>query len=113
MPHEAFRIRRGRPAGDGARGAGSARAAAGGTSRPVAVLAYWAKDDEVPCPFASDSGGVLGKTHGAHNPKLGLDNRNLFVVGPDGKIAYVKAPFKEIAPQAYKDLAGAIDRITP
>ena len=31
MPHEAFRIRRGRPAGDGARGAGSARAAAGGT----------------------------------------------------------------------------------
>src|SRR6266513_2749897 len=127
MPHEAFRIRRGRPAGDGARGAGSARAAAGG-ARPRAgggrnrarlhppgsdALASWAKDDEFPFLFASDSGGVLGKTYGAHNPKFGLDNRNLFVVGPDGKIAYKMAPFREIDPQSYKDLAGAIDRITP
>jgi len=35
------------------------------------------------------------------------------VVGPDGKIAYTMAPFREIDPQSYKDLAGAIDRITP
>ena len=61
---------------------------------PVDALASWAKDDEFPFLFASDSGGVLGKTYGAHNPKFGLDNRNLFVVGPDGKIAYVMAPFK-------------------
>src|SRR2546422_4212369 len=52
---------------------------------PVDALASWAKDDEFPFLFASDSGGVLGKTYGAHNPKFGLDNRNLFVVGPDGK----------------------------
>src|SRR5882762_6392377 len=62
---------------------------------------------------ASDSGGAIGKTYGAHNPKFGLDNRNLFVVGPDGKIAYRMTPFREIDPQAYKDLAGAIDRVTP
>ena len=80
---------------------------------PVDVLASWAKDDEFPFLFASDSGGVLGKTYGAHNPKFGLDNRNLFVVGPDGKIAYAMAPFREIDPQSYKDLAAAIDRITP
>src|SRR6266576_198742 len=80
---------------------------------PIDALASWAKDDEFPFLFASDSGGVLGKTYGAHNPRFGLDNRNLFVVGPDGKIAYVMAPFKEIDPQSYKDLAGAIDRITP
>jgi len=54
---------------------------------PVEALASWAKD--------------------------GLDNRNLFVVGPDGKIAYAMAPFREIDPQSYKDLAAAIDRITP
>src|SRR6266576_548871 len=70
---------------------------------PVDALASWAKDDEFPFLFASDSGGVLGKTYGAHNPKFGLDNLNL----------YVMAPFKEIDPQSYKDLAGAIDRITP
>src|SRR5881227_3136336 len=63
--------------------------------------------------FASDSGGVIGKTYGANNPKFGLDNRNLFVVGPDGRIAYKMAPFREIDPQSYKDLAAAIDRITP
>ncbi len=49
---------------------------------PVDALASWAKDDEFPFLFASDSGGVLGKTY-------------------------------EIDPQSYKDLAGAIDRITP
>src|SRR5256712_4147254 len=51
------------------------------------TLAAWARDDQFPYLFASDSGGVIGKTYGAHNPKFGLDNRNLFVVGPDGKIA--------------------------
>jgi len=77
------------------------------------TLAAWARDDEFPYLFASDSGGVIGKTYGAHNPKFGLDNRNLFVVGPDGKIAHVMAPFREIDPEAYKELAGAIDRVTP
>src|SRR5438105_3967723 len=74
------------------------------------TLAAWARDDEFPYLFASDSGGVIGKTYGAHNPKFGLDNRNLFVVGPDGKIAHVMAPFREIDPEAYKELAGAIYR---
>ena len=77
------------------------------------TLAAWARDDEFPYLFASDSGSVIGKTYGAHNPKYGLDNRNLFVVGPDGKIAHVMAPFREIDPEAYKELAGAIDRVTP
>ena len=77
------------------------------------TLAAWARDDEFPYLFASDSGSVIGKTYGAHNPKYGLDNRNLFVVGPDGKIAHVMAPFREIDPQAYKELGGAIDRVTP
>ena len=35
------------------------------------------------------------------------------MVGPDGKIAHVMAPFREIDPQSYKELAAAIDRITP
>ena len=79
---------------------------------PAETLAAWARDDEFPYLFASDSGGVIGKTYGAHNPKFGLDTRILFVVGPDGKIAYKMAPFREIDPQSYKDLAAAIDRIT-
>src|SRR5205814_5121410 len=40
------------------------------------TLAAWARDDEFPYLFASDSGSVIGKTYGAHNPKYGLDNRS-------------------------------------
>src|SRR5205809_7781824 len=80
---------------------------------PVDALAAWAKDDEFPFLLASDSGGVLGTAYRAHNPKFGLDNRDLLVVGPDGRIAYVIAPLKEIDPQSYTDVAGASGRITP
>jgi len=80
---------------------------------PADVLAAWARDDEFPFLFASDSGGAVGKLYGAHNPKYGLDVRNLFVVGPDGKIAHRMVPFREIDPQSYKELGAAIDRTAP
>src|SRR2546429_543658 len=63
------------------------------------TLAAWARDDEFPYLFASDSGSVIGKTYGAHNAKYGLDNRNLFVVGPDGKIAHVMPPCRVCSPR--------------
>src|SRR5256885_4673884 len=77
------------------------------------TLAAWAHDDEFQYLFASDTGSVIGKTYGAINPKYGLDNRNLFVVGPDGKIAYRATPFREIDPTSYKELGAAIDRLAP
>jgi peroxiredoxin len=80
---------------------------------PADTLAAWARDDEFPFLFASDSGSVFGKRYGAFNPKYGLDVRNLYVVGPDGKIAHVMAPFREIDPQSYKELGAAIDKVTP
>ena len=80
---------------------------------PVDALASWARDDEFPFLFASDTGGVVGKMYGAHVAQRGLDNRNLFVVGPDGKIAHRMVPFREIDPQSYKELGAAIDKIAP
>ncbi|HZI21141.1 MAG TPA: redoxin domain-containing protein [Gemmatimonadales bacterium] len=80
---------------------------------PVDTLAAWAHDDEFQYLFASDTSGVVGNTYGARNPKYGLDNRNLFVVGPDGKIVYRATPFREIDPQSYKELGAAIDRVAP
>src|SRR5256714_15007110 len=77
------------------------------------TLAAWARDDEFPYLFASDSGSVIGKTYGAINTKYGLDNRNLFVVGPDGKIAHAMAPFPETGRQSYKKMGRATDRVTP
>ena len=77
------------------------------------TLAAWAHDDEFQYLFASDTGSVIGKTYGAINPKYGLDNRNLFVVGPDGKIAYRATPFREIDPTSYKELGASIDNVAP
>ena len=80
---------------------------------PVDTLAAWARDDEFQYLFASDTGGAVGTAYGARNPKYGLNNRNLFVVGPDGKIAYRATPFREIDPTSYKELGAAIDKLAP
>jgi thioredoxin-dependent peroxiredoxin len=75
---------------------------------PDTTLAAWAHERGYPFHLLSDSGGVVGRQYGAWNAKYGLDNRSLFVVGPDGKIAYVAAPFREIDPSAYTELGDAI-----
>jgi len=63
--------------------------------------------------FASDSGSVVGKMYGAYDAQNKVDNRSLFVVGPDGRIAYVTKPFKVLSPASYTDLAAAIDKASP
>ena len=75
---------------------------------PDTALASWARDSEYPFLFASDSATVVGRQYGALAEDPGLTNRNLFVVGPDGRIAYRAIPFREIDPSAYKELAAAI-----
>ena len=73
----------------------------------------WARDAEFPFLFASDTGSAVGKTYGAYIGKYKLDSRTLFIVGPDGKIAWQAAPFREIDPTAYTELSAAIDSVIP
>jgi peroxiredoxin Q/BCP len=75
---------------------------------PDTALASWARDSEYPFLFASDSGTAVARRYGALASKPGLTNRNLFVVGPDGRISYRAVPFREIDPSAYKELEAAI-----
>jgi peroxiredoxin len=77
---------------------------------PADELASWAHDDEFPFLMASDTGAVVGRQYGAYLPRYNVDNRTLYVVGPDGKIAWRAAPFREIDPTAYVELGAAIDR---
>lgn len=79
---------------------------------PVEELAAWARDDQFQFLMASDSGAEVGKMYGAL-AREGLTNRNLFVVGPDGKIAYRAVPFREVDPTAYTELGEAVDRLAP
>jgi peroxiredoxin Q/BCP len=77
------------------------------------TLASWARDEDFPVLFASDPGGKVGQSYAAYDAKNKLDNRSLFVVGPDGRIAYVTKPFKVLTPSAYTELAAVVDSLAP
>jgi len=79
----------------------------------VEDLAAWARDDQFQFLMASDPGAEIGKLYGALASRPGMTNRNLFVVGPDGKIAYRATPFREVDPAAYTELEEAIDKLAP
>jgi len=80
-----------------------------------AAQASWARDAEMPFLFASDSEAVVGREYGAFlkRPNGIVDNRTLYVVGPDGRIAYRAAPFREVDPTSYTDLGAVIARLVP
>ena len=76
---------------------------------PDTTLASWARDREYPFLFASDSALAVARQYGALASEApGLTNRNLFVVGRDGKIAYRAIPFQETDASAYKKLGVAV-----
>jgi thioredoxin-dependent peroxiredoxin len=77
------------------------------------ALASWARDAQYPFVFASDTGSAVGRAYGAFHAQYKVDNRNLFVVGPDGRIAYRATPFREIDPTAYTELQGAVEKLLP
>jgi peroxiredoxin len=81
---------------------------------PIDELTAWARDDEFPFLVASDEGAVAGELYGAFVERgdTRMTNRSLFVIGPDGRIAHVMSPFREIDPTAYTELAEAVERVT-
>ena len=79
---------------------------------PIEEHASWAKDDQFPFMMASDAKLEVGKAYGAFDTRRPtMTNRNLFVVGPDGRIAYRAVPFREIDPTAYTELGEALAKL--
>jgi peroxiredoxin len=78
---------------------------------PDTMLAAWAKEKGHPFRFLSDSTGAVGRRYGAYNFEYRLDDRTLFVIGPDGRIVHVQAPFRELDPTAYRRLEAVVDSI--
>ena len=60
-----------------------------------------------------DPSFAVARKYGALAERASLTNRNLFVVGPDGRIAYRATPFREVDPTAYTELGAAIDKLVP
>ena len=77
------------------------------------TLASWARDEDFPVLFASDPGGKVGQAYAAYDAKSKMDNRSLFVIRPDGRIAYATKQFKVLMPSAYTDLAAVVDSLAP
>ncbi len=75
----------------------------------------WARDDQFQFLFGSDQGSQVGRQYGAFIERENgtLDNRSLFIINEEGRIEYVAAPFREIDPVAYEELAEALDEIVP
>jgi peroxiredoxin len=73
--------------------------------------ADWAREANFPMTFASDAKGDVGKLYGAYNEKANVENRLLYVIGPDGKIAYTNKPFKPMVADSYADLGAAVKKI--
>lgn len=75
------------------------------------TLAAWAHELDTPVLFASDPGQVVGKLYGSTRGTL--DNRNLFVIDPTGRIVKRMLPFNELAQPAYDELAAAVKQALP
>src|SRR5690606_26208079 len=79
---------------------------------PLDVLASWARDDQFPFLMASDADNAVARAYGGI-PEGRSSARNLFVIGPDGRIAYRAVPFREIDPTSYSELGEAIRALLP
>jgi len=77
------------------------------------TLASWAREQDFPMLFASDVGSRVGSLYESVDLKRNFDTRSLFVIGADGKIAYVTRPFRALVQGAYTELGAAIDRLAP
>lgn len=77
------------------------------------ALASWARDDQFQFLMASDTDAKVGRLYGALSSRPNTTNRNLFVVGPDGRIAYRAVPFREVDPTAYTELGEAVKKTLP
>ena len=78
---------------------------------PDTALASWARDLQTPVLFASDVGQVVGRKYGS--VRGGVDNRNLFVIDPGGRIAHRMIPFNELAQASYDELEAAVKKTLP
>ncbi|MDX2193726.1 MAG: redoxin domain-containing protein [Gemmatimonadales bacterium] len=66
-----------------------------------AELASWAKDAKLPFLMGQDEGGKAGKAYGGVG-------RSVFVIAPDGTLAWMERRFREVDPTAYTALAAAV-----
>ena len=75
------------------------------------VQANWAHEKNFPLYFASDPDRVVAVKYGVGKyPLVNMDKRDLFVIGPDGKVTYIVRDFKVLVADAYTELGEAVSK---
>lgn len=74
-------------------------------------LLSWAQDEGFGFRMLSDVDGTVGNAYGAVTSNDMLNNRSLFIIDGEGRIAHRMIPFREVDPTAYTDLASAIEQV--
>ena len=70
----------------------------------------WAAEKGFPVTFVSDPEAVSGKLYDTKYPLLNVMRRVIFVIGPDGRIAHIMRPFRELSADAYTELEAAVKK---
>src|SRR5215207_2998291 len=71
--------------------------------------AAWARESSFPNLFASDPDQTVAKLYGSADGKS--DTRNVFVIAPDGRIAFRMMKFNVMFEGSYTELGKAIARL--
>ena len=75
------------------------------------TLANWARESGFPNLFGSDPDQAVAKLYGSADGPA--DTRNVFVVGPDGRITARIMKFNVLSSDAYTELGNAVAATLP
>src|ERR1700710_771406 len=73
---------------------------------PDTALNNWARESGFPNLFASDPDQAVAKAYGSADGKA--DTRNVFIIGPDGRITGRMMKFNVLSGDAYTELAADV-----
>jgi thioredoxin-dependent peroxiredoxin len=73
------------------------------------ALISWARDAKFPFHFAADVNKSVGEAYGAAGTTA-FHKRHLYVIDPQGRIAYITTPFNQMSADAYTELGSAVTK---
>jgi peroxiredoxin len=83
----------------------------GMSNDPDTALTAWARESRYPGIFVSDSTLAVSKLYGSvRGTPPSASARNLFVIGPDGRVSYRAISFNVTSQDAYTELGKAVDK---
>lgn len=73
------------------------------------ALVSWARDAKFPFHFAADVNKAVATAYGSAGSG-NYHKRNLYVIDPQGRIAYITTPFNQMSADAYTELGAAVTK---